>query len=401
MMHAVPSSDPTERHGNGSATTTTTTAHVGNESGDPTNDLRRTKREANSNEDLLVVWQGVALLTADCMGVGVLGLPNDIKSLGYAAGFAFLLGNFPINYYAGNLLSVLALQLEGQQDEQRRIHRHGHDDDDENDKIKEVEMAEQRSGPQHTDSSGSTPSFQSEKKTSLPDPSDSDDDERDDDKPHASESFQDELPDDKYHQPVTSSSVPTTNITRDLINITEVTFDPDSSIATALVKAIYYTNLFLVLGDYILVMGRSVSAIFADDICLPTAGAIASALMFGLCQFRTMANLGRNVSLASLIALLIVLLQCLFHHRMGSTTNANGGNDDVAVDKEEVDDGIWGKLSSLAGIGFAVGSQKLFLNIRNELRHRDQASKVLAGSLGVYGLAYVFVIVLAGPGELR
>mmetsp|Transcript_10543 Transcript_10543/g.25166 ORF Transcript_10543/g.25166 Transcript_10543/m.25166 type:complete len:183 (+) Transcript_10543:314-862(+) len=54
-------------------------------------------------------------------------------------------------------------------------------------------------------------------------------------------------------------------------------------------------------------------------------------------------------------------------------------------------------MSSLAGIGFAVGSQKLFLNIRHELRHREESSKVLAGSLTCYGLAYGIVIILAGP----
>ncbi len=192
-----------------------------------------------------------------------------------------------------------------------------------------------------------------------------------------------------------------TTITKDLINITEVIFYPSSLVAATIVKAFFYTNLFLVLGDYVLVMGRSVSAVFADQICLPVAGAIASVLMFGLCQFRTMANLGRSVSLASLLALLIVLLQCLFHHRLGSgaTTSSNDG---IAMEKEEesIDDGIWGKFSSLAGIGFAVGSQKLFLNIRYELRHREQASKVLAGSLTVYGLAYVTVILLAGPGTI-
>ena len=59
-----------------------------------------------------------------------------------------------------------------------------------------------------------------------------------------------------------------------------------------------------------MVMSRSVAALFGEEnICLPTAGAVASILMFGLCQFRTMANLGRSVSLASLFALLIVLVQ--------------------------------------------------------------------------------------------
>jgi Transmembrane amino acid transporter protein len=430
MMQAVPSSDPEESTGNGSSEA----HHLGtshhDESDEPnhiiTHDHPRATT-ASTTDDLLVVWQGIALLTADCMGVGVLGLPNDIKSLGYVAGFTFLLGNFPINYYAGNLLSTLALNLEQQQDEQHRLH-HGNEDDDDtkikSSKTKELELTEQYESldsdhspiPSSSVSSTSSPTIHLRRSREDKDASESSHDQckSDDDEvtyqkqnSEKTESFQDEITEeDDYAKPQispSSTAAPSTDITKDLINITEVTFYPSSTVATAMVKTIYYVNLFLVLGDYILVMGRSVSALFADQICLPTAGAIASVLMFGLCQFRTMANLGRTVSLASLLALLVVLIQCLFHHRMGSAASSVGVVDaNVALEEdEEVDDGIWGKLSSLAGIGFAVGSQKLFLNIRNELRHRDQASKVLAGSLGVYGLAYVLVIVLAGPGTLR
>jgi DNA polymerase elongation subunit (family B) len=40
------------------------------------------------------------------------------------------------------------------------------------------------------------------------------------------------------------------------------------------------------------------------------------------------------------------------------------------------------------------------LVVRNELRYREHAHKVLAGSLGVYGLAHVVVILVIGPGAL-
>ncbi|KAG7345355.1 transmembrane amino acid transporter [Nitzschia inconspicua] len=413
MMQALPSSDPTESTGNGPIA-----VHNGNE-----HDVRTGVDDHSdvANEELLVVWQGIALLTADCMGVGVLGLPNDIKSLGYVAGFTFLLGNFPINYYAGNLLSVLALDLEHQHKEQHRIH-HGHDDDDDVNEDNVIPTTEstpnglelaERSSPQHSETfpvPSSSPinspikcrRKSNEGKNESLQTNEENDVDSDYFKQHCGEevgSFEDEIADDDHDLKTTQLSLsafsaPPTNITKDLINITEVTFYPSSGVATTIVKVIFYINLFLVLGDYVLVMGRSISAVFADQICLPSAGAIASFLMFGLCQFRTMANLGRSVSLASLLALLVVLIQCLFHHRMGSPTGDTDTIDDGDI---EMDDGIWGKFSSLAGIGFAVGSQKLFLNIRNELRQRDQASKVLAGSLGVYGVAYVAVILLAGP----
>ncbi len=330
----------------------------------------------------LVLWQGVALLTADCLGVGVLALPNDVRLLGYTMGLTFLILNLPINYYAGDLLSVMALQLEGgatSADFDLTLHEEADSDDE-----KELELPEtfsrssdsidpERSLTMFHRHSKSLPSYGASSIPALSQVR----------SPPAS--FQDEtLSDhtnvDEDHQ------VRVIQKTNDLIEISKAIFD--SPRVTHLVVMIYYLNLFLVLGDYILVMGRAVSAMFLDQICLPMAGVIASLFMFAICQLRTMAHLGRNVSVASLLAMLVVLLQCLFHHRTNAVLL------DTANQEESTD--IWAKFSALASIGFAVGSQKLFLNIRNELQTKEDASKVLAGSLTTYGSAYVLVILLAG-----
>jgi amino acid permease len=382
----------------------------------------------------LVMWQGIALLTADCMGVGILGLPSDMKVLGWAVGLSFLVLNCPINYFAGNLLSILASDIE-RKEENATI-------DDDGTNTTEIELAA-TINPSKKPSSivgGDIDAFTIRRKFSnkkksyrgLPqnqpeetisqaaddcnyneeydvvicnngDENDSQNGDGDNDFPEGA--FQDEIVrdedaireigDDNNHRE-----------TSDLINITAAIFSPIDSLTSRtcimLVKIIYYANLFLVLGDYILVMSRSVAALFGEEnICLPTAGAVASILMFGLCQFRTMANLGRSVSLASLFALLIVLVQCLFHHHQNTTGNSTdipqSRNLKEEDDIDNNNDGIWGKFSSLAGIGFAVGSQKLFLNIRHELQHRDESSRVLAGSLFTYGMAYVAVVLLSGP----
>ena len=395
----------------------------------------------NGNADVqqkLVMWQGIALLTADCMGVGILGLPNDMKLLGWGVGLSFLVINCPINYYAGNLLSVLAMDIESGNDS--AVLNDNHAD------TSEVELAATSvPGRDTTDAPTTRRKFSNKRKSyrGLPqhqqeviveeecekslydeeydvvigDGSDCNDSEIVDDENDISERvFQDEsMGDDGRACKAGNESSALQNRadshsdhdrkTSDLINITAAIFSPVETLTsrtyTMLVKIIYYVNLFLVLGDYILVMSRSVAAFFGEDnICVPTAGAVASILMFGLCQFRTMANLGRSVSLASLMALLIVLVQCLFHHHRNDTADSTDipptrkllGGDDT-----NNDDGIWGKFSSLAGVGFAVGSQKLFLNIRHELQHRHEASRVLAGSLLTYGTAYVAVVLLAGP----
>jgi len=373
-------------------------------------------------QDKLVVWQGIALLTADCMGVGILGLPNDMKVLGWAIGLSFLVLNCPINYYAGNLLSILALEIE-----------HNNHDDEGDDKNQqsttEIELAATNTAVRRKRNKRYEGLPQNQQEGGTPGGDDRDESYdvtiEDNDDEFTKEAFRDEFGNDPDDDDVgDQSAIATTGQnhdrkTSDLINMTATVFSTDSLTSRSwifLVKTTYYTNLFLVLGDYILVMGRSVAAFFGEDnICLPTAGAIASVFMFGLCQFRTMANLGRSVSLASLLALLIVLVQCLFHHHHRNdnsnvyihTDNIDGNSTDIYTNstdipptrilQEEDDDGVWGKFSSLAGIGFAVGSQKLFLNIRHELQHREKASKVLGGSLLTYGTAYVGVVLLAGP----
>jgi len=393
------------------------------ESDDGANDIVQQSQQ----QEKLVVWQGIALLTADCMGVGILGLPNDMKVLGWAIGLSFLVLNCPINYYAGNLLSILALEIE----------QDINDDEDDVDKNQqsttEIELAATKNTAVRRKRNKRYEGLPQNQQEEGPPSSEGGDDHdesydvtiEDNDDQFTKEAFRDEFgndpdDDDGIDQIATATTGQNHDRkTSDLINMTAAVFATDSFTSRSwifLVKTIYYINLFLVLGDYILVMGRSVAAFFGEDnICLPTAGAIASVFMFGLCQFRTMANIGRSVSLASLLALLIVLVQCLFHHHHRNDNNNvyihtdsfDGNSTDIYTNSTDIpptrilqdnadDDGVWGKFSSLAGIGFAVGSQKLFLNIRHELQDRNKASKVLGGSLLTYGTAYVGVVLLAG-----
>jgi len=171
-----------------------------------------------------------------------------------------------------------------------------------------------------------------------------------------------------------------------------------------------------VLGNYILVMSHAVSAAFGDSICIPVAGIIACLLMFGLTQLRTMALLGRTTSLLSLLALFAVVVQCLYAANMVIPVNttpsaaANGTDFNSAVSNrsdttagvasfetgDDDDASFLRQLSAMGSIAFAVGSQKLFLNIRHELRDKSKAPIAIGSSLGFFGTFYVAVIALAG-----
>lgn len=115
--------------------------------------------------------------------------------------------------------------------------------------------------------------------------------------------------------------------------------------------------------------------------------------MFIVSQRRTMAGLGRSASVLSLAALLIVVIQCLYAAQFS----------DLDLAMSDAEPTFLRKLSAFGSIGFAVGSQKLLLNIRHELSDRQQAPRSLAWSLSAFGTFYVVVILAAGsnpPGLL-
>lgn len=131
-----------------------------------------------------------------------------------------------------------------------------------------------------------------------------------------------------------------------------------------------------------------------DQICLPMAGVVASTLMFALCQIRTMANLGRGATIVSLSSLTVVVIQCLVAHNNATPQDKSN----YVPPSESVT--LLRQLSSIASIGFAVGSQKLFLNIRHEMKDRTKSPQSLGVALSVFGSVYVAICLLAGPSKL-
>lgn len=141
-------------------------------------------------------------------------------------------------------------------------------------------------------------------------------------------------------------------------------------------------------------MSHAISALLGEEVlCLPQAGMIAVALMYGVTQTRTMASLGRTATMVSLMALFVVVAQCLwaFHMKEDNSVEASSPQD-----SDHGSPSLLRKFSALGGIGFAVSSQKLFLNIRHELADRSKGPKTLGVSLSAFGIVYVGIILLAG-----
>jgi hypothetical protein len=100
------------------------------------------------------------------------------------------------------------------------------------------------------------------------------------------------------------------------------------------------------------------------------------------------------VSIVSLLALFLVVIQCLI--------SLGHARDPIPIQPSPslITAGlVLSKFSALASIGFAVGSQKLLLNIRSEMKSKQEAPRVLAISLSAYITLYVMICVLAGPSK--
>ena len=321
-----------------------------------------------SPNDLSTI-QGAVLLVAECLGTGLLALPGDVQVLGYSTGLSFLIINLPINLVAGTVLSAAASYVEERQKIEDRLFQATLQHQD------EQAQQDYQALNELTAESAFTIDTRATTHTAL------------------------------HHD----------TATYDFIGMTQALFRSDRKWTRA-VQAMYYTNIFLVLGNYILVMSHAVVAASGDTMCLFTAGLIASFGMYAVAQLRTMAHLGRTASVLSLLALAIVVVQCLVAVRRqdpdGSTELVNS-----PLSKEENDhtnDGnftitsstnvpsglsltiLLKKFSALGSIGFAVGSQKLLLNIRHELADRKQAPRTLFYGLSMFGSVYVLIIVLAG-----
>lgn len=363
----------------------------------------------HSSNDLGTI-SASALIVADCLGTGILALPADIKVLGRPFGLAFLLFNLPINLYAGTILSRAAAFAEERikqctavpaevSDWDPNDSSNGGDSDNSGDGLNGEIRSENMGHSSHSIDRTNAP---------LEDEQDQGND----------------LTSDKRHQNQLRNSEVHTS---DFIGLTTALYhnpltSPDEGKTRTLwptrtVTAVYYTNIFLVLGNYILVMSHSVMAFLGEEnICLPTAGIVASALMYALCQMRTMASLGRSASIISLLSLFVVVGICLVaiaEGEKGLATEEDLGGRQLDEKKDTAEDyvgvhvsssslnpsleSIPRQLASIASIGFAVGSQKLLLNIRHEMAVKNEcAPKALGISLFLYGFVYVTVCALAG-----
>lgn len=209
----------------------------------------------------LNLWQGAALLTADCMGTGILALPGDVHVLGYALGLSFLIANLPINLFAGTILARSATWVEEKQRAENQVFEQQH---------------------HHHATAGLPPCLLEVEASQYQDNDSDDDDENAVANKNNNSNSTDYLAmtsnnsNNNAHLVVANTQTKITFIessssacfpphhdhehlhhdtaTFDFVGMTQAIFK--NKRATTLVMMIYYVNIFLVLGNYILVMSE-------------------------------------------------------------------------------------------------------------------------------------------------
>jgi len=160
--------------------------------------------------------------------------------------------------------------------------------------------------------------------------------------------------------------------TANLVSLSASLFGSSAAVTLA-TRAAYILNLFLVLGNYLVVMSNAVGAMLGPEhrLCQYQSTLVATSLLLGLNQLPSLADIGRWPTVVSIASVVAVLMLCL----VGSNSepqpiSSTGGGSNGSGTSAIASDGAHGWMATgtaLSGIIFASASQKLLLNIRTEV----------------------------------
>ncbi|GMI31690.1 hypothetical protein TeGR_g3143 [Tetraparma gracilis] len=159
---------------------------------------------------------------------------------------------------------------------------------------------------------------------------------------------------------------------------------PPSSLLPRLCRFFFCTNLFLLLGTYLLTMAKGLATSFSSPPSIVFNVICIFSLMALTASLSKMSQLGRSPTYISIATVFVVLVVCLLapHEK---TSDAPDIPQLVLIP------------SSFSGITFAMGSQKLLLNVRSEMADTSTSFKSVVWALSAYSSLYVLVVLLAPP----
>ena len=159
-----------------------------------------------------------------------------------------------------------------------------------------------------------------------------------------------------------SSSQP--NRQRDFFTLSKSLYDSSSSQTPRFVAITYYTNLVLVMANYFLTMSKSIQAMIGKDrICLTTSGIVAFVQLLIWNQNDKFKDFGRGPAIFSIFAVVSVMVISSVSARFNLEPSVTA----TATARDSGDASLFEKIAACAGICFAIGSQKLLLNVRQDI----------------------------------
>jgi len=166
---------------------------------------------------------------------------------------------------------------------------------------------------------------------------------------------------------------------RDLVNLaSSVASMPHlssrrSSWLSLCTRFFFTTNLFLLLGTYLLAMSKGFAAAAGRPPSVLYVLVCLSVLMVLTASFSKMSQLGRAPTYVSIATVAIILAVCLSLSPLPSSSAPPSLSSPLPA--------LVVVPSSFAGITFAVGSQKLLLNVRSEMEDKASAPKSLVWAI--------------------
>ena len=150
--------------------------------------------------------------------------------------------------------------------------------------------------------------------------------------------------------------------------------------------AILYSYIVFVLGDYLIVLAKSVQAAFYGVvICRPVAAAVSCVALLPLAQLRTL----HAVSWSSIVGTSTILIA------LGICFNdvAMSGPAETAM-PAVAPLGFIPTTSTMSGFLFTCGGQKIYLEMMAEMRQPSDFPRALAAAMFVIGTSYVAITVV-------
>ena len=153
------------------------------------------------------------------------------------------------------------------------------------------------------------------------------------------------------------------------------------------VAVLVYTNLTLTLGAYMLVLTRSVQAIFNEvELCQVTAALIVCCLLTPFTQIKTLHGIA-VLSLIGFFAVLVSIAMCLAWAWFGADSRwQNESHEIVSSDLH-----FFSIPAALSGFTFAYAGQSIYLEIMSEMKTPRLFSRALYVSTPILVIAYVTV----------